>query len=106
MFESVSIIWYEEAPDKSGSISLDEDGEIRLSLRGKYSWVAYSGKLDMRLPDWAFDAIIKHKGETRRLLKRLEEAKTCPVCQGQKAVTGGDGYPADCPACCEVPDGP
>ena len=75
MIESIDIIWYEEAPDGSGSISLDEFGKVNLHME-EGRWCAEQGALRVTMPEWAFDALIRHKGETRRFLQEMRERET------------------------------
>ena len=75
MFEHDTYVWHEEDREEGWSIGLTGRGIILLNLREGNKWTASFGRLDLHMPIGAFNALVKHKGETRRHLKWLAEEK-------------------------------
>tara|TARA_Y100000310_G_scaffold305325_1_gene345385 strand:- start:132 stop:359 length:228 start_codon:yes stop_codon:yes gene_type:complete len=73
MFEAQFYVWHESDPNRGWDVGLLEDGRISLTLRRGSVWSARPLQLDLDLPQGVFDALIKHKGETRRHLATLME---------------------------------
>ena len=71
MMEAVRYIWHEESEAEGWSIGLTERGEVSLFLAARQSWEARSQSLRLNLPVGVVDALVKHKGETRRYLGDL-----------------------------------
>ena len=75
MIEVIETVWDERNRDEGWSVCLTEQGQILVHLREGNSWAVRPLNLHLTLPVGVFDALIKHKGETRRHLALLAEEK-------------------------------
>lgn len=75
MMEAINYVWYERSQQEGWSVGLTERGKIDLSLGAGQDWQARPLRLHTSIPIGVFDALIKHKGETRRFLADLNKDK-------------------------------
>jgi hypothetical protein len=73
--EGVSLIWQEGSYREGWSVALSHRGQLLITLREGNKWAAHYGRLDVTLPIEIFDALVKHKGATRRHLAKLAAEK-------------------------------
>ena len=72
MMQMIEMVWSEGAADGSWSIGLTKQGTFMLHLGAGHKWSASPDHLWADLPEEVFDALVKHKGETRRYLQGLK----------------------------------
>ena len=75
MIEVVHTVWDERNREEGWSVCLTEQGQILVHLREGHSWTVRPLSMYLTLPMGVVDALIKHKGETRRHLALLAEEK-------------------------------
>jgi hypothetical protein len=75
MMEANFYVWEERHPEGDWSVGLLENGRISLHLRQGNAWTVRPLALDVDIPQGVFDALCKHKGETRRHLATLPECR-------------------------------